>query len=773
MDSISIRLKLVVLFTLFIAANSLFIYLYFPSRLEEEALKASMEKGNSIAAMTAFVIAPALAHSEPETANEALESVRQNPEIVYLLAFDHSGKIFVAKDKVKADILKYRTIDDSQHAANIGDVYRTFATISHRGRNIGSVYIGLSLKQMREEIRRTQRTIALTSLAIFVIGVFAVYGISLMATGPLRHMVQTAERIAKGDLKRRATVYSKDEVGYLARSFNQMVDRLESARRELENLNRSLETRVRDRTKELLQEIAERRQAEEKIREQAALLNISQDAIIVRNFDDTILFWNTGAEQLYGWTAQEVTGNSFTDLLHNPASPSNDRAMEILFQKGEWRGELRQITRSGTEIIVESRWTTVRDAMGNPKSILVVSTDITENKKLEKQFLRAQRMESIGTLAGGIAHDLNNVLAPILMSVEVFRNRFKDEPSQRMLGSLEQSAKRGAEMVKQVLTFARGVEGERVTLQPRHLIKEMENIVKETFPPSIDIVIRSPRDIWIVSGDATQLHQVLLNLSVNARDAMPNGGTLTLSLDNVEVDETLKSLHEGAQTGPHVVFTVCDTGTGIPLDIIHKIFDPFFTTKEVGVGTGLGLSTVLSIVRGHGGFVSVSSTPYKGTEFKVYLPATTAETERTHVEQKRTMPHGHGELVMIVDDEAAICQITKATLESFGYQVITAGDGTEGVALHSRMQGQIRVILTDMMMPVMNGPEMVRVIRGIDSDVKIIASSGLSSGYAALDEESVDAILPKPYAADTLLVKISELLNAELETSGDEEQSPG
>ncbi|MFN0158431.1 MAG: ATP-binding protein [Bacteroidota bacterium] len=758
MDNISIRLKLVVLFVLFIAVNSLFIYLYFPSRLEDQALRASVEKGDGLATMTAFVVAPSLVARDKATTHDAFENVKQNPEIVYIVVLDDSGRIFAAHNKVKADMFRYRSTGIGERFTHDGELYRTAAPIIRGGRTIGQTYLGLSLRKVRSEIHWTKTTIALVSLAIFVIGVIAVYGISLMATGPLRHMVQTAERIARGDHKRRATVYSNDEVGYLARSFNQMVDRLESARRELENLNRNLETRVKERTKELLQEITERKQAEEKIREQAALLNISQDAIVVRDFDDTIVFWNTGAEQLYGWTGEEAIGCKFAELLQHPTVASSDHALDALFRNGEWRGELRQVTKEAKEIVVESRWTTIRDTAGNPKSILVVSSDITEKKMMEKQFLRAQRMESIGTLAGGIAHDLNNVLAPILMSVEVFRSRFKDEPSQRMLGSLELSAKRGAEMVKQVLTFARGVEGERITLQPHHLIKEMENIVKETFPRSIEIVTHVPHDIWSFSGDATQLHQVLLNLSVNARDAMPNGGTLTLSLTNEQVDEATARRHQGAHTGPHMVLTVADTGTGIPQEIIHKIFDPFFTTKDVGVGTGLGLSTVLSIVRGHGGFVAVSSRESRGTEFRIYLPAADTDSVQSTLESRPQMLHGNGELIMIVDDEAAICQITKATLESFGYHAIVAGDGTEGVALHSRMKGQIRLILTDMMMPVMSGPEMVRTIRAIDQTVKIVASSGLSSGYTALDEESVDAVLPKPYTADTLLRTIHDLL---------------
>ncbi|GEM_PF-6927340 len=761
MKFLSIKSKLVTLFTLFLAANSVFIYLFFPSTIRDQAIQSKIDKANAIAAMTAFSISPALRTRNLFSADETFQNARQNPDVEYIVVTDDAGIVFASYGRIRADIGLFKQTPFGGAPTEQGDVFRTLAPVHDHGRLIGHLYMGFSLRQVLADIRWSKTTIGLMSLLMFVIGTIVVHRISIFATGSLRHMVQTAERIAKGDLKRRASVSSNDEVSYLAQSFNQMVDRLESARREMENMNRTLEGRVKERTRELLLENAERKQAEEKIREQAALLNISQDAIIVRNLDDTVAFWSRGAEVLYGWTSDEVVGQFAADILQTQTSEKFREANEILLARGEWRGEMRQITKDAREIMVEGRWTLVRDINGSPKSVLMVNTDITEKKVLEKQFLRAQRVESIGTLAGGIAHDLNNVLAPILMSVEVFRSKFTDEASQRMLGSLERSARRGAEMVKQVLTFARGVEGERMTLQPKHLIKEMQSIVTETFPKNIEIHTRVPQDILTISGDATQLHQVLLNLSVNARDAMPEGGTLTLAVDNCIVDSTMADMHEGASPGQHVVISVSDTGCGIAPDVIHRIFDPFFTTKDVGVGTGLGLSTVLSIVKSHGGFITVNSVVGEGSEFHIYLPASQTSESRKSLRDPAVMPFGQSELILVVDDEAAICQITKSTLESFGYQVMTASDGTEGVSLHSKHRDRIKVIITDMMMPVMSGPEMIRTIRSTDHEVRIIATSGLSSGYAGLDEDFIDAILPKPYTADRLLGILHELLETD------------
>ncbi len=507
--------------------------------------------------------------------------------------------------------------------------------------------------------------------------------------------------------------------------------------------------------------ITERRQAEEQIREQAALLDIVPDAIIVQDLKGRILFWNKGAEHLYGWTATEVVGKPtpFGEVM-----PSLDSAAQQHFmERGDWHGELSQVTKTNQALIVESRWTLMRNQIGQPHSILIVNTDITEKKTLEAQFLRAQRMESIGTLASGIAHDLNNILAPLLLAVQILQQKVLDEQGHRLLARLESSAQRGAEMVQHLLSFARGVEGERVSLDPRHLLREAKQITKETFPKSIQIFTKIPSELWMISGDATQLHQVLLNLCVNARDAMINGGTLTLAAENVWIDESYARMHLEAQVGPYVVFTVSDTGIGIPAAIIDKIFDPFFTTKEVGKGNGLGLSTALAIVKSHGGFINVYSEEQKGTTFRVYLPAQEARKEKPTRSERLPLFVGQGELVLVVDDEASIREITKETLETCGYRVLTASDGTEAIALYVQHQREIAVVVTDMMMPFMDGSATIRALQKLNPQVKIIATSGLSS-YEKIRETAganVWAFLPKPYTAKKLLSTLHDILQSQ------------
>jgi signal transduction histidine kinase len=399
----------------------------------------------------------------------------------------------------------------------------------------------------------------------------------------------------------------------------------------------------------------------------------------------------------------------------------------------------------------------------NPDEGVRFVLDLTERKKLEQQFLRAQRMESIGTLAGGIAHDLNNILAPIMMSIEILKMTVTDPQAGGILQTIEVSSKRGADIVRQVLSFARGMEGERIEVQPKHLIKDIETIIRDTFPRNIQQQVLFPDDPWTIYGDPTLLHQIFLNLCVNARDAMPNGGTLTIKVENTILDEQYSTMNRQAKPGRYVLISVTDTGIGIPPEIIDKIFEPFFTTKEMGKGTGLGLSTVIGIVKSHEGVINVYSEPGKGTTFRVYLPAIDHSSDGQKKQtQSLSLPRGNGELVLIVDDEASVLTITSQTLQAFGYRVLTATDGADAVAVYAKHQNDIAVVLTDLMMPVIDGPSTIRALLRINPSVKIIAASGLNSSrdITTFPDAPIKHFLTKPYTARTLLKTLREILNS-------------
>ncbi|MBF2035666.1 MAG: PAS domain S-box protein [Leptolyngbyaceae cyanobacterium T60_A2020_046] len=511
-------------------------------------------------------------------------------------------------------------------------------------------------------------------------------------------------------------------------------------------------------------DITARKRAARKIQEQAALINVASDAILVRNLDNKILFWNEGAERLYGWTEAEVLGRDADTLFIRESLDQLVAGNAATLATGAWQGELTQLTKLGREITVASRWTLLHDAFDQTTAILEVSTDITEKKQLEKQFYRAQRLESIGTLASGIAHDLNNVFTPILAIAQMLQLTQKnlDGRSQEMLKLLESSTKRGAKLVKQILVFARGTEGKKMSLQAGHLLLESAKIAQQTFPKSIQIVTDIPVDtLWPVLADATQLQQVFMNLCVNACDAMPNGGSLTLSASNFVADAAFAQRTLDAQEGRYLVVAIADNGIGIPPENLEYIFDPFFTTKSIGQGTGLGLSTVLGIVKNHGGFVQVSSQVDHGTEFRVYLPATEDPIETP--EAKQILWQGNQETILIVDDEFIVQRTNRALLESYNYRTLVAANGLEALNRYTRNRNDIQLVIMDIMMPEMDGFATIRSLRDLNPEVKIIAVSGLPSNRRTALKMGAQYFLAKPYSPTELLDACHTLLQGETE----------
>ncbi|HWB61418.1 MAG TPA: ATP-binding protein, partial [Chthoniobacteraceae bacterium] len=433
-----------------------------------------------------------------------------------------------------------------------------------------------------------------------------------------------------------------------------------------------------------------------------------------------------------------------------------------LLEKGEWFGELNQITKKGRNIIVQSRQTLIRDQAGEPASILYINSDITEKKQIENQFLRTQRMENLGALAGGIAHDLNNILAPIMMAVEMIQTDPHCESNGRLLETISSSAMRGTELVKQILSFARGVGGEKTAIHLRHIATDVVKLMGTSFSRKITVMADVPRDLPCVHGDATQLHQVLLNLCVNARDAMmPKGGTLTIKAEAVELSNKITQLLPEPLTGEFVLLEVADSGMGMTPEIQAKIFEPFFTTKEPGKGTGLGLSTVMNIVKSHGGSLEVQSKPGEGTTFQVYFPVSRgAQQQKTAAARPA---QGNGEQILVVDDENAIIEITCTTLGAYNYRALTANSGLEALEVFTRQHAGIDLVITDMMMPGMDGLGLLQAMRELKPDVKVIAVSGFLT-QDKLDElraHNVKQFLRKPFSTEKLLDTVRAALHDE------------
>jgi PAS domain S-box-containing protein len=486
---------------------------------------------------------------------------------------------------------------------------------------------------------------------------------------------------------------------------------------------------------------------------------------VVENIPEALWMFDVDTKRVV-WASPryaEIWGQPDTTLRASPDAwfesivrDDRERMHQALpaMQHGTGQSETYRIVRpDGAVRWIRHRTFAVRDATDRVRRLIAVAEDTTEQKKREEQFLRAQRLEAIGTLASGVAHDLNNILTPVLMTAEVLAERAASARDRELLTMMAQGAQRATDTVRQLLMFSRGAEGRRGLVQLRHLLKEMAGIMRETFPREITIVENPEPNAWPVVADASQLHQVLMNLCVNARDAMPQGGTLTIGAANVHLGPDDLHLHADARPGRYTVLTVADTGHGIPPAIIDRVFDPFFTTKGPGKGSGLGLSTGLGIVRSHGGFITVLSEPGKGTVFRSYLPAASETALSALAPTPPPAPLGRGELVLVVDDELGIREATREILEQHQYRVLTATDGRDALNLYLKERGNVQLVLTDLAMPVMGGVALVRALRELEPDLKVIAVSGLDdeAKRTELATLGVNDVLMKPLRAAQLL----------------------
>jgi PAS domain S-box-containing protein len=515
-------------------------------------------------------------------------------------------------------------------------------------------------------------------------------------------------------------------------------------------------------------EITDRRRMESALRESEAQLRRAQEVAHVGSWTLDLasgrLEWSEETYNIFGIPpGSTITQERFFEQVH---------PKDIEMVRQSWSAALKHKPFDIEHRIVvkgQTRWVRQKarlefDASGDPMTAIGTVQDISERKEVEAQFLRAQRLESIGSLSGGLAHDLNNILAPILLAGPLLRRDRSTVGELEALDLIENCAKRGAELIRQLLTFSRGSEGEQISIRWSQLLRETTNMLRETLPRSITVEVSVEENLWSVVGDPTQLQQVLMNLAVNARDAMPEGGTLRLAIGNVLFEAAPSWMPAGSEPGKFVRLTVSDTGQGIDPEIADKIFDPFFTTKPPGRGTGLGLSTVLGIVKGHGGYLNYTSEVGRGTIFEVFLRAGTQSIPEQKTSRSAPIPTGNGECVLVVDDESSLRRVVTSLLERHGYRAIAVDDGNQAIELLRRGEPEVRLVITDLMMPGIDGLALASWIRRRPRGPRIIVVtgvlewSGASGTVESLRQIGVDAVVRKPFELAELVATVSRVL---------------
>ncbi len=631
--------------------------------------------------------------------------------------------------------------------------YRVFCQSLRAGPGFPPAYqvCLFSLAEAAAENQQLSRKILLSGIFASLLALVLSWVISRGLAVPLKELVVGTMQIERGEYGVKVPVRGKDELGLLGRAFNSMAERIQTS-------YAALEQRIAERT----QELAERKRAEEALRQSEASLREAQRIAHLGNWDWNVatdeLRWSDELYSIFGLEKQDFKGTfaAFLERVHPADRNRVESGVRQSLEAGTaYSLEHRVLRRDGEIRIVRAQGEMSRAAAGKPTHMLGTLQDITEQKRIEAEFLRAQRMDSIGALAGGMAHDLNNALSPILMGVQLMRRKTVDAETQQMLKVIETNTHRGAGMVRQVLTFARGREGDRELLDLSRLLREMESIARQTLPRTITVSAMTPPDLWPVFGNSTQLHQILLNLCINARDAMPKGGQLTLAADNVELTAAEAATMPDAAAGNFVMLLVSDTGTGISPENLPKLFQPFFTTKNPGEGTGLGLSTVARIVRNHGGFFSVKSDLGEGSTFEIYFPRAKTDAAPAVRAAPSQLPNGHGEMILLIEDDRSVREMAAASLGEYGYQVVSAGSGTDAAGQLGKYAAKLNLVLT---IPMLGAVNTVELARKHCPDVPVILMSGELEASGNGSANGTTAYLGKPFSLEQLLMTVAKQL---------------
>jgi PAS domain S-box-containing protein len=517
-------------------------------------------------------------------------------------------------------------------------------------------------------------------------------------------------------------------------------------------------------------DITEQKQAVDELLESEeryrTVLEANPDPVVVYDIEGKVIYFNPAFTRVFGWSLEERLGKKIDSFVPEENWSETRMMIKRVLAGESFSGvETRRYTKDGNIIPVSISGAIYRDGSGNPVGSVINLRDISEQKKLEAQLQQAQKMEAVGTLAGGIAHDFNNLLQAIQGYTELLLMRKKKgERGLRELQEVVRAAKRGGELTQQLLTFSRKVESERRPLDLNQEVEDLRELLKRTIPKMIEVKLQLSDDLQVINGDSVQLNQVLMNMVVNAKDAMVDGGTLLIQTKNATLDQQFSRKYAEVKPGDYVQLTISDTGHGMNKETLEHIFDPFYTTKDVGKGTGLGLAIVYGIIKNHEGYITCYSRPRTGTTFKIYLPSLRGEKEfidMVDTKGSEVSVKGGNETILLVDDEEFIRELGTDVLGRAGYQVLTAADGEIGLELYRQKPGRIDLVILDLIMPGMGGSKCLEELLKIDPKAKVLIASGYSPDGPTKGELETGAkgFVSKPYDTGRLLELVRKILD--------------